>query len=206
MCLVFVCVGFVVVCVFGISLFLFCLCVFVVFSPGLLDLQFAAKSGTPDWRASNPSRWCVRLNSSVRIPSRKKRAWRARRWPYCTKELNVKQRVLFCLILLSLVDYTVPFDFFFPFVNITGDICSRFWLSRERALLARPALQFRVENSKKNARKLDPQVKKLLIRTSRVSSLALNVRIVIKSKIEFQFAGKTLPLFLGNGPPSHDIC
>lgn len=121
MCLVFVCVGFVVVVVCLWNRFVFVLfvlvCVFVVFLTRPTRFAVcAAKSGTPDWRASNPSGiesgafvWTV---PSASLPP-KKRAWRARRWPYCTKELNVKQRVLFCLILLSLVDYTVPFDFFF---------------------------------------------------------------------------------------------
>lgn len=97
--------------------------------------------------------------------------------------------------------------FFFPSL-ISQAIFAVGFGSLSRALLARPALQFRVENSKKNCAKTGPQVKKLLIRTSRVSFLALNVGIVIKSKIEFQFAGVFLPpredpppLFLDNARP-----
>lgn len=89
------------VCVFGIGLFLFCLCwcLFVClcsFSPGLLDLQFAAKSGTPDLRAKHFAGfgWCIRLNSCVRLPA-KANFDALVDGPYCTKELNVKQRVLF---------------------------------------------------------------------------------------------------------------
>lgn len=76
-------------------------------------------------------------------------------------------------------------------------------LAISRALLARPGSSF-VENSKKNCTKTGPQVKKkkekLIFAPGRVSSLALSlsrfVRLVIKSKIEFQFAGFFLP-------PSH---